>query len=62
MTEEADDSGDMEGVGAAPVDFFDHEPTRDEKIEVRMECAPKESRQSHNRIPRWLHSFGPGLE
>jgi hypothetical protein len=28
------DSADMEDVGTAPADFFDHDPSKQEKIEV----------------------------
>jgi hypothetical protein len=28
------DSADMEDVGTTPTDFFDHEPSKQEKIEV----------------------------
>jgi hypothetical protein len=31
---DAGDSADMEDVGTTPTDFFDHEPSKQEKIEV----------------------------
>jgi len=33
---ETDGDDDMEDVGTTPTDFFDHEPSKQEKIEVRL--------------------------
>lgn len=31
-----DDDGEIEDAGGSQVDFFDHEPTKQEKMEVRL--------------------------
>ena len=66
--EEHFDDAHMDAVSATPTDFFDHDPSRAEKIEVRTEldnaiyiiaCGIKEMVESHHGCCCSCHGHFP---
>jgi hypothetical protein len=48
-----DDDGEMEDVGGSHGDFFDNEPTRQDKIEVRFHFLKRRNLAAdHHEVPR----------